>query len=206
MGPIFRWSITVCVFGMLRKRSKVHQWSSCGSGAARTYSRPTCKGVPTRSVSDLVKAMGGAGVSQNQVGRLCEEIDVKALLVRVGRRLPYGLARPTHVKVRCNHRHRLGRRDRPRWGNADGRRPRRQPSLERPGVADQDELGSSIFQVTAGWPAKPRLTDVYCIYRIRRNIHLTYKYIYDIMVLWECMCASGVTHPPARLGPHRGPF
>src|ERR687890_1955467 len=32
------------------------------------------RGVSTRSVDDLVKAMGGAGVSKSQVSRLCAEI------------------------------------------------------------------------------------------------------------------------------------
>jgi putative transposase len=41
-------------------------------------------GVSTRSVDDLVRAMGGTGVSKSQVSRLCEEIDarVKAFLDR----------------------------------------------------------------------------------------------------------------------------
>src|SRR6478672_2246257 len=42
------------------------------------------QGVSTRSVDDLVKAMGGTGVSKSQVSRLCAEIDerVKAFLAR----------------------------------------------------------------------------------------------------------------------------
>jgi mutator family transposase len=38
--------------------------------------------VSTRSVDDLVKAMGMSGISKSQVNRLCEEIDdrVKAFL------------------------------------------------------------------------------------------------------------------------------
>ncbi len=42
------------------------------------------QGVSTRPVDDLVKAMGGSGVSKSQVSRLCEEIDekVKAFLAR----------------------------------------------------------------------------------------------------------------------------
>jgi transposase-like protein len=42
------------------------------------------QGVSTRSVDDLVKAMGGSGVSKSQVSRLCEEIDdkVQAFLTR----------------------------------------------------------------------------------------------------------------------------
>jgi len=41
-------------------------------------------GVSTRSVDDLVKAMGMSGISKSQVSRLCEEIDarVKAFLSR----------------------------------------------------------------------------------------------------------------------------
>jgi putative transposase len=41
-------------------------------------------GVSTRSVDDLVKAMGMSGISKSQVSRLCEEIDdkVKAFLNR----------------------------------------------------------------------------------------------------------------------------
>jgi putative transposase len=34
-------------------------------------------GVPTRSVDELVKAMGMSGISKSQVSRLCEEIDGK---------------------------------------------------------------------------------------------------------------------------------
>ncbi len=41
-------------------------------------------GISTRAVDDLVKAMGGSGVSKSQVSRLCEEIDerVNAFLSR----------------------------------------------------------------------------------------------------------------------------
>ena len=42
------------------------------------------QGVSTRSVDDLVRAMGMNGISKSQVSRLCEEIDgkVKAFLDR----------------------------------------------------------------------------------------------------------------------------
>lgn len=42
------------------------------------------QGVSTRSVDDLVKAMGMSGISRSQVSRFCEEIDekVKAFLDR----------------------------------------------------------------------------------------------------------------------------
>ena len=65
------------------------------------------QGVSTRSVDDLVKAMGRAGVSKSQVSRLCEEIDarVKAFLDRpLEGDWPYVWVDATHVKVRRNHR------------------------------------------------------------------------------------------------------
>jgi putative transposase len=34
-------------------------------------------GISTRSVDDLVKAMGRTGISKSQVSRLCAEIDEK---------------------------------------------------------------------------------------------------------------------------------
>ena len=64
-------------------------------------------GVSTRSVDDLVKAMGGTGLSKSQVSRLCEEIDekVKAFLNRpLEGDWPYVWLDATYVKVRRNHR------------------------------------------------------------------------------------------------------
>ena len=60
-------------------------------------------GVSTRSVDDLVKAMGGSGVSKSQVSRLCEEIDarVNAFLARpLEGAWPYLWIDATYVKVR----------------------------------------------------------------------------------------------------------
>jgi transposase-like protein len=65
------------------------------------------QGVSTRSVDDLIKAMGGTGVSKSQVSRLCEEIDarVKAFLDRpLEGDWPYVWLDATYVKVRRNHR------------------------------------------------------------------------------------------------------
>ncbi len=65
------------------------------------------QGVSTRSVDDLVKAMGGSGVSKSQVSRLCEEIDerVKAFLDRpIEGDWPYLWIDATYVKVRQNGR------------------------------------------------------------------------------------------------------
>ena len=64
-------------------------------------------GVSTRSVDDLVKAMGGSGVSKSQVSRLCEEIDEKvdAFLDRpLEGDWPYVWIDATYVKVRKNGR------------------------------------------------------------------------------------------------------
>jgi len=64
-------------------------------------------GVSTRSVDDLVKAMGMSGISKSQVSRLCTEIDdrVKAFLSRpIEGDWPYLWIDATYVKVRQNGR------------------------------------------------------------------------------------------------------
>src|SRR6202050_1844023 len=61
------------------------------------------QGVSTRSVDDLVKAMGMSGISKSQVSRLCEEIDerVQAFLTRpIEGDWPYLWIDATYVKVR----------------------------------------------------------------------------------------------------------
>jgi len=61
------------------------------------------QGVSTRSVDELVKAMGMTGISKSQVSRLCEEIDdrVKAFLDRpIEGDWPYLWLDATYVKVR----------------------------------------------------------------------------------------------------------
>jgi transposase-like protein len=60
-------------------------------------------GVSTRSVDDLVKAMGMSGISKSQVSRLCKDIDekVKAFLNRpLEGDWPYLWIDATYVKVR----------------------------------------------------------------------------------------------------------
>ena len=60
-------------------------------------------GISTRSVDDLVKAMGMSGISKSQVSRLCEEIDgkVKAFLERpIEGDWPYLWIDATYLKVR----------------------------------------------------------------------------------------------------------
>ena len=61
------------------------------------------QGISTRSVDDLVKAMGMNGISKSQVSRLCEEIDgrVKAFLTRpIEGDWPYIWIDATYVKAR----------------------------------------------------------------------------------------------------------
>ena len=65
------------------------------------------QGISTRSVDELVKAMGMSGISKSQVSRLCEEIDgkVKAFLDRpIEGEWPYIWLDATYVKVRQNSR------------------------------------------------------------------------------------------------------
>jgi transposase-like protein len=65
------------------------------------------QGVSTRSVDDLVKALGMSGVSKSQVSRLCGEIDdrVKTFLDRpIEGDWPYLWIDATYVKVRQNGR------------------------------------------------------------------------------------------------------
>ena len=60
-------------------------------------------GISTRAVDDLVKAMGGSGVSKSQVSRLCAEIDerVNAFLSRpIEGAWPYLWIDATYLKVR----------------------------------------------------------------------------------------------------------
>jgi transposase-like protein len=61
------------------------------------------QGISTRSVDDLVKAMGMSGISKSQVSRLCQEIDerVKVFLERpIEGDWPYIWIDATYLKVR----------------------------------------------------------------------------------------------------------
>jgi len=65
------------------------------------------QGISTRSVDDLVKAMGMDGISKSQVSRLCGEIDerVKTFLDRpIEGEWPYVWLDATYVKARRDHR------------------------------------------------------------------------------------------------------
>jgi putative transposase len=65
------------------------------------------QGISTRSVDDLVKALGMTGISKSQVSRLCGEIDerVQAFLKRpIEGDWPYLWIDATYVKVRASGR------------------------------------------------------------------------------------------------------
>ncbi len=65
------------------------------------------QGVSTRSVDDLVQAMGMGGISKSQVSRLCQDIDtrVQAFLTRpLEGAWPYLWLDATYVKVRADGR------------------------------------------------------------------------------------------------------
>ena len=64
------------------------------------------QGVLTRSVDDLVKAMGMTGISKSQVSRLCEEIDERVQAFPIGRSRVIG-----RTCGRCDRRE--GARQRP---------------------------------------------------------------------------------------------
>lgn len=64
-------------------------------------------GVSTRSMDDLVQAMGGTGISKSQVSRLCEEIDerVDSFLTRpIDGEWPYLWIDANYLKVRQSGR------------------------------------------------------------------------------------------------------
>jgi transposase-like protein len=64
------------------------------------------QGISTRSVDDLVKAMGMEGVNKSQVSRLCGEIDerVGGFLTRpIEGDWPYVWLDATYVKARRDH-------------------------------------------------------------------------------------------------------
>lgn len=65
------------------------------------------QGISTRSVDDLVKAMGMSGISKSQVSRLCEEIDVRVndfLSRPLEGDWPYLWLDATYIKARTDGR------------------------------------------------------------------------------------------------------
>ena len=113
------------------------------------------QGVSTRSVDDLVKAMGMSGVSKSQVSRLCEEIDerVKAFLERPHRgRLALSVDRRDLRESPPERSHRVGGGDRRR-----GRQRRRAARSARHGhrrLRSRDLLDRVPAQAAAAGPAR----------------------------------------------------
>jgi putative transposase len=114
------------------------------------------QGISTRSVDELVKAMGMEGISKSQVSRLCCEIDerVQTFLRRpIEGDWPYLWLGATYVKARRDHHsysigcgdHCCGRQHRrpPRGAGHDHRQQRGRAVLDRvPAQSDQ------------AWPAR----------------------------------------------------
>ena len=88
------------------------------------------QGVSTRSVDDLVQAMGMTGISKSQVSRLCAEIDekVKASQPADRGRLALPVDRRDLCEGAAERPHHIGRRHRRRWG--EWRRPARDLRLD----------------------------------------------------------------------------
>jgi putative transposase len=66
-----------------------------------------CRALSTRSVDELVRAMGMSGISKSQVSRLCEEIDgkIEAFLNRpLEGDWPYLWLDATYLKARTGGR------------------------------------------------------------------------------------------------------
>ena len=81
------------------------------------------QGVSTRSVDDLVQAMGMSGISKSQVSRLCGEIDdkIQSFLDRpLEGEWPYLWLDATYVKVASGRPYRIGRGDRRGRGQRPG--------------------------------------------------------------------------------------
>ena len=81
------------------------------------------QGVSTRSVDELVQAMGMSGISKSQVSRLCGETrrqDPRLPRPALGGRLALSLARRHLCEGAPGRAHCLGRRDRRRGGQRPG--------------------------------------------------------------------------------------
>src|SRR5437016_3509054 len=117
------------------------------------------QGISTRSVDDLVRAMGMDGISKSQVSRLCGEIDerVQTFLSRpIEGEWPYVWLDATYVKARRDHHivsvafivavgvntdGRRGHDGRPQRGRAVLGRVPAQPGTSRPARGEAGDLG-----------------------------------------------------------------
>ena len=81
------------------------RWN-CGSQSCAVIQESYVQGISTRSVDELVKAMGMDGINKSQVSRLCAEIDerVQTFLRRpIEGEWPYLWLDATYVKARRDH-------------------------------------------------------------------------------------------------------
>ena len=120
-------------------------------------------GVSTRSVDDLVKAMGMTGISKSQVSRLCEEIDekVKAFLEPPDRgRLAVSLDRRDLREGARERAHRLGCGD--RRGRRQQRRPPRSARHGYRPFGGGDLLDRVLAQARPARPARRQAGDLRC--------------------------------------------
>jgi len=86
-----------------RRTAECPQGTRSGKALTAVIQEAYIQGVSTRSVDDLVRAMGMEGISKSQVSRLCAEIDgrVKDFLARpIEGDWPYLWLDATYVKVR----------------------------------------------------------------------------------------------------------
>jgi putative transposase len=117
-------------------------------------------GVSTRSVDDLVQAMGMSGISKSQVSRLCAEIDekVNAFLARpIEGDWPYLDRR--HLREGAPERpHRIGGRD--RRGRRQQRRPARDARDGHRPFRSRDILDGVPAQARTPRPARRQAGDL----------------------------------------------
>ena len=103
------------------------------------------QGVSTRSVDNLVKALGMESISKSQVSRLCGEIDerVHAFLARpIEGDWPYIWLDATYVKV-CRDHHRSVSPS-SRYASASALAHQGSPTMARPSISRRRSSRSSV--------------------------------------------------------------
>ena len=120
------------------------------------------QGISTRSVDDLVKAMGMSGISKSQVSRLCEEIDEREGLSGATDRgrLALSLDRRHLCESPPAGPHRLGRRDRRR--GRQQRRPARGARARHRPLGGGDLLDGVPAQARSPRAARRQAGDLRC--------------------------------------------
>jgi len=120
------------------------------------------QGISTRSVDDLVKAMGMSGISRSQVSRLCQEIDekVRAFLERpIEGDWPYLWIDATYVKVRQAGRIVSVAVIIAVGVNSDGRREVLGMDI---GPSEAEPFWTAFLRKLAPWPARRQARHLRC--------------------------------------------